>query len=95
VDGAGYVYVSSGDDMARVCCVGADGTLYVGGVTTSKDFPVKNAHQSAYGGDPGFGPKPNGGSAPVGWGNGDSWVAKFRCVVTIKPLAEGANIETG
>lgn len=68
----------SGDDMARACCVGNDGTLYVGGVTTSRDFPVRNAHQAKYGGDPGFGSAPNKGAFPVGWGNGDCWVAKFR-----------------
>ncbi|MBL7223851.1 MAG: SBBP repeat-containing protein [Candidatus Brocadiae bacterium] len=67
----------TGDDMARACCFGADGTLYVGGVTTSRDFPVKNAWQEKYGGDPGFGSVPNGGKFPVGWGNGDCWVAKF------------------
>ena len=33
----------SGDEMARACCFGSDGTLYVGGVTTSRDFPTKNA----------------------------------------------------
>lgn len=37
---------------------------------TSKDFPTKNAYQDKYGGDRGFGSVPNGGSAPVGWGNG-------------------------
>jgi hypothetical protein len=68
----------SGDEMARACCVGPDGTLYVGGVTTSRDFPVKNAYQKKYGGDPGFGSAPNGGNMPVGWGNGDCWLAKFR-----------------
>ena len=65
------------DDMARACCFGSDGTLYVGGVTTSRDFPVKNAWQGKYGGDPGFGSVPIGGRFPVGWGNGDCWVAKF------------------
>jgi hypothetical protein len=68
----------TGDDMARACCVGSDGTLYVGGVTTSRDFPVKNAWQSKYGGDPGFGSAPNGGRFPVGWGNGDCWVLKLQ-----------------
>ncbi len=68
----------SGDEMARACCVGQDGTSYVGGVTTSRDFPTKNAWQAKYGGDPGFGSTPNGGVAPVGWGNGDCWVTKFR-----------------
>jgi hypothetical protein len=68
----------SGDDMARACCVGSDGILYVAGVTTSKDFPVTNAYQGTYGGDPGFGSVPNGGRFPVGWGNGDGWVCKFR-----------------
>jgi hypothetical protein len=72
----------TGDDMARACCVGADGTLYVGGVTTSRDFPVKNAHQEKYGGDPGYGSQPNGGQFPVGWGNGDCWVVKLRPVPT-------------
>jgi len=68
----------SGDEMARACCIGSDGTLYVGGVTTSRDFPVKNAYQKTYGGDPGFGSAPNNGRFPVGWGNGDCWLAKFR-----------------
>jgi len=70
----------TGDEMARACCFGPDGTLYVGGVTTSRDFPTKNAWQKKYGGDPGFGSVPNGGQYPVGWGNGDCWVAKFRPV---------------
>jgi|GEM_PF-127866 len=70
----------TGDEMARACCVGADGTLYAGGVTTSRDFPVKNAYQEKYGGDPGYGSRPNGGQFPVGWGNGDCWIAKFRPV---------------
>jgi len=68
----------SGDEMARACCVGPDGRLHVGGVTTSKDFPTKNAHQRTYAGDPGFGSTPNGGVVPVGWGNGDCWLASFR-----------------
>ncbi len=68
----------TGDEMARACCVGADGTLYVGGVTTSRDFPVKNAYQEKYGGDPGFGSVPIDGKFPVGWGNGDCWLAKFQ-----------------
>jgi hypothetical protein len=67
-----------GDEMARACCFGRDGTLHVGGVTTSNDFPTNNAFQRVYGGDPGFGATPNGGQSPVGWGNGDCWVAKFR-----------------
>ena len=71
----------TGDDMARACFVGADGALYVGGVTTSRDFPVKNAYQPVYGGDPGFGSVPNNGTTPVGWGNGDCWFAKFRPIV--------------
>lgn len=68
----------TGDEMARASCFGNDGTLYVGGVTTSRDFPVKNAFQSAYGGDPGFGSVPGGGQFPAGWGNGDAWVVKLR-----------------
>ena len=68
----------TGDEMARACCVGADGALCVGGVTTSRDFPVKNAFQKNYGGDPGFGSIPDNGRFPVGWGNGDCWLAKFR-----------------
>ena len=78
----------TGDEMARACCFGPDGTLYVGGVTTSRDFPLKNAYQGKYGGDPGFGSVPNGGQFPVGWGNGDCWLAKFRpapATVEIKP----------
>jgi hypothetical protein len=67
----------TGDEMARACCFGRDGTLYLSGVTTSRDFPTKNAYQGAYGGDPGFGSTPIGGSIPVGWGNGDCWVMKF------------------
>lgn len=67
----------TGDDMARACCVGGDGTLYVGGVTTSRDFPTKSAHQSVYGGDPGFGSTPGGGKFPAGWGNGDCWFLKL------------------
>jgi len=66
------------DEMACACCLGPDGALYVGGVTTSRDFPVKNAYQKKYGGDPGFGSVPNGGKFPVGWGNGDCWGAKLR-----------------
>jgi hypothetical protein len=68
----------SGDEMARACCVGPDGRLHVGGVTTSKDFATKNAHQGTYAGDPGFGSTPNGGVVPVDWGNGDCWLASFR-----------------
>lgn len=68
----------TGDDMARACYLSADGTLYVGGVTTSRDFPIKNAMQTTYGGDPGFGSSPNGGKFPVGWGNGDCWFARFK-----------------
>ena len=51
-----------------------------GGVTTSKDFPTKKAYQRTYAGDPGFGSAPNGGQFPVGWGNGDCWLAKFQPV---------------
>ncbi len=65
------------DDMARACCIGADGALYVGGVTTSRDLPVKNAYQPKYGGDPNYSSTPNGGKFPVGWGNGDCWIAKL------------------
>ena len=68
----------TGDDMARACFIGPDGTLYVGGVTTSRDFPLKNAYQPQYGGDPGYGSVPNGGQSPVGWGTGDGWIAKFK-----------------
>jgi hypothetical protein len=67
----------SGDEMARAVHVTPDGTLYVGGVTTSRNFPTKNAFQKTYAGDPGFGSAPNGGKFPVGWGNGDNWLAKF------------------
>lgn len=67
----------SGDDMARACSLSTDGTLYVGGVTTSRDFHTKNAYQDKYRGDPGFGSAPNGGRFPVSWGNGDCWLAKF------------------
>ena len=74
----------TGDDMARACCFGRDGTLYVGGVTTSRDFPTKNAIQNVYGGDPGFGSVANGGQIPVGWANGDCWVAKFRLLPAAK-----------
>ncbi len=70
----------NGDEMARACCVGPDGTLYAGGVTTSRDFPVQNAFQDQYGGDPGFGSVPNGGQFPVGWGDGDCWVAKLQVI---------------
>ena len=51
-------------------------------------FPTKNAWQAKYGGDPGFGSVPNGGVAPVGWGNGDCWVTKFR------PAAPGVRERT-
>lgn len=78
----------SGDEMARACAVGPDGTLCVGGVTTSKDFPTKNAYQRTYAGDPGFGSAPNGGSAPVGWGNGDCWLAKLSPVVGRPPYED-------
>ena len=70
----------TGDEMARACFLGSDGALYVGGVTTSRDFPTKNAHQEKYGGDPGFGSAPNGGKFPVGWGNGDCWLARFQLI---------------
>ncbi len=70
----------SGDEMARACCFAAEGTLCLGGVTTSRDFPVRNAWQEKYGGDPGYGSIPNGGKFPVGWGNGDCWLAKLRPV---------------
>jgi hypothetical protein len=76
----------TGDDMARACCVGPDGMLYVGGVTTSRDFPTKNAWQGKYGGDPGFGSVPNGGKFPAGWGNGDCWLAKFQRLVPADSL---------
>jgi hypothetical protein len=68
----------TGDDMARACYVGSDGTVYVGGDTTSKDFPVKNAYQPKYAGDSGFSSVPNGGKFPVGWGSGEAWFAKFK-----------------
>jgi hypothetical protein len=68
----------TGDDMARACSLGPDGTVYAGGDTTSKDFPVKNAYQAKYAGDPGFGSVPNNGDFPVGWGSGDAWFAKFK-----------------
>lgn len=68
----------TGDEMARGCCAGTDGTLYIGGVTTSRDFPVKNAHQEKYGGDPGFGSTPINGKFPVGWGNGDCWLLELK-----------------
>jgi hypothetical protein len=74
----------TGDEMARACCFGPDGTLYIGGVTTSRDFPVKNAWQEKYGGDPGFGSVPSGGQYPVGWGNGDCWVMKFQPIPAVK-----------
>ena len=76
----------TGDEMARACCVGGDGTLYVGGVTTSRDFPVKNAFQPKYGGDPGFGSQPIGGKTPVGWGNGDCWLLKLNPKATDKTV---------
>ena len=75
----------SGDEMARACAFGPDGSLCIGGVTTSKDFPTKKAYQNRYAGDPGFGSVPNGGSAPVGWGNGDCWVAKFKLLAARPP----------
>lgn len=40
-----------------------------------------NGYQSKYAGDPGFGSAPNGGQFPVGWGNGDCWVMKFRPLI--------------
>ncbi len=69
----------TGDEMARACFVGQDGTLYVGGVTTSKNFPVKNAWQPNYGGNPDWDYfKPNGGNFPACWGNGDCFIMKLR-----------------
>lgn len=59
------------------CCFGTDGRLYVGGVTTSRDFPVRGAFQGKYAGDPDFGLRPGGGQFPVGWGNGDCWFMKL------------------
>jgi hypothetical protein len=74
-------------EMARAGCVGPDGTLYVGGVTTSTNFPTTNAWQSAYAG-------PFGMSDDIyqTWGNGDGWVAKFPPrqpvpVITVAPVA--------
>jgi hypothetical protein len=70
----------SGAETARVCCFGAESSLCVGGVTTGKDFPTKNAFRGAHAGDPWLGSVPNGGKIPVGWGNGDCWLARFRPV---------------
>lgn len=61
----------------------------MGGVTTSKDFLTKNAYQSRYAGDPGFGSTPNGGSAPVGWGNGIVGIVTAKSDKDITIKAEG------
>ncbi len=52
--GTGLIYWTylggRGDDQGLGVAVGADETAYVGGDTTSADFPVLNAHQATYGG---------------------------------------------
>jgi hypothetical protein len=68
----------AGDDMVRAVFAGLDGSLYMGGDTTSQDFPLKNAYQPKYGGDAGYSNKPNSGESPVGWGTGEAWLAKFK-----------------
>ena len=59
------------DDMLRAGYLAPDGSLYVGGVSGSGNFPVLNAYQSA-----------NHGPVPLrnmyhDWGNGDGVLAKF------------------
>jgi hypothetical protein len=52
--GSGLIYSTylggSGQDHARSIAVGADGSVYVVGSTNSRDFPLANAVQGAYGG---------------------------------------------
>ena len=57
----------SGDDSASAVAVDGGGNVYVAGATNSKDFPLKNAAQSAYGGQGGV------AAAVVG----DAFVAKL------------------
>lgn len=45
---ADYISGSSSDDPAAMA-VAPDGTTYIAGVTSSSDFPMKNAYQSSYG----------------------------------------------
>lgn len=59
------------DDMLRAAVIAADGTLYLGGVTGSSDWPVKSAFQGRYAGPPGL------KNIWKDWGNGDGVVAKF------------------
>jgi len=59
------------DDFLRAAAVGPDGTLYLGGVTGSGNWPTKNAYQSTYAGPPGL------QNMFKDWGNGDGVLAKF------------------
>jgi hypothetical protein len=59
------------DDFIRASCFGRDGTLYLGGVTGSSNWPTKNAYQTKYAGPPGL------QNMSKDWGNGDGVVVKF------------------
>lgn len=55
--GSAYVYSTylggaTGSDSGTKIVVGADGSAYISGFTSSTDFPLKNPAQATYGGDP-------------------------------------------
>ncbi len=53
-EGSGWIYSTylggSGNDQGSGIAVGSDGSAYITGVTTSVDFPVKNALQATHAG---------------------------------------------
>ena len=53
-EGSGCIYSTylggSGNDQGSEIVVGSDGSAYITGVTTSLDFPAKNALQATHAG---------------------------------------------